>query len=100
MPPGEARASREADRAATGGWHGENRSSVIDERTSRHAGSSISQRLRMRIEQVFGSGKTIGGLRRTRLRDLARTRFGAYLVPPAHHESAVTVSRRVEQPPV
>jgi hypothetical protein len=24
MPPGEARASREADRAANGGWHGEN----------------------------------------------------------------------------
>jgi hypothetical protein len=34
----------------------------------------------MRIEQVFVCGKTIGGLRRTRLRGLARTRFGAYLV--------------------
>jgi transposase len=56
-----------------------NRRSAIDARTTRHVGSSISQRLRMRIEQVFGWGKTIGGLRRTRLRGLARTQFGNYL---------------------
>jgi len=41
------------------------------------------QRSRMRIEQVFGWGKTMGGLRRTRPRGLARTRFGTYLVAAA-----------------
>jgi hypothetical protein len=35
MPPGEARSSREADRAAKGGWHGENRDRApVDDRCS------------------------------------------------------------------
>jgi IS5 family transposase len=71
-----------------------NRSSAIDERTTRHVGYSISQRLRMRIEQVFGWGKTIGGLRRTRLRGLARTRFGTYLVAAAYNLLRISNLRR------
>lgn len=71
-----------------------NRRSAIDPRTTRHVGYSISQRLRMRIEQVFGWGKTIGGLRRTRLRGLARTRFGTYLVGAAYNLLRITNLRR------
>jgi IS5 family transposase len=70
------------------------RRSAIDHRTTRHIGYSVSQRLRMRIEQVFGWGKTIGGLRRTRLRGLARTRFGTYLVGAAYNLLRITNLRR------
>src|SRR5688572_31698070 len=71
-----------------------NRRSAIDARTTRHVGYSISQRLRMRIEQVFGWGKTIGGLRRTRLRGLARTQFGTYLIGAAYNLLRITNLRR------
>lgn len=70
------------------------RRSAIDHRTTRHVGYSISQRLRMRIEQVFGWGKTIGGLKRTRVRGLARTRFGTYLVGTAYNLLRITNLRR------
>jgi hypothetical protein len=71
-----------------------NRSSAIDRRTTRHVGDSISQRLRMRIEQVFGWGKTIGGLRRTRLRGLARSRFGTCLMAAAYNLLRISNLRR------
>jgi hypothetical protein len=48
----------------------------------------------MRIEQVFGWGKTIGGLRRTRLRGLARTRFGTYLVAATYDLLRISNLRR------
>jgi hypothetical protein len=48
----------------------------------------------MRIEQVFGWGKTIGGLRRTRLPGLARTRFGTYLVAAAYNLLRISNLRR------
>lgn len=66
------------------------RRSAIDQRTTRHVGYLISQRIRMRIEQVFGWGKTIGGLKRTRVRGLARTRFGTYLVGAAYNLLRIT----------
>jgi transposase len=71
-----------------------NRRSAIDARTTRHAGYSISQRLRMRIEQVFGWGKTIGGMRRTRLRGIARTQFATYLIGAAYNLLRITNLRR------
>jgi transposase len=71
-----------------------NRRSAIDRRTTRHEGYSISQRLRMRIEQVFGWGKSIGGLRRTRVRGLSRTQFGTYLVGAAYNLLRITNLRR------
>jgi len=37
--------------------------SAIDGRTTRHAGYEISQRKRKLVEEGFGWGKTIGGLR-------------------------------------
>ena len=48
------------------------RSSAIDGRTSRHAGYVISQRLRKRVEEIFGWIKTVGHLRKTRYRGQER----------------------------
>lgn len=70
------------------------RRSAIDQRTTRHDGYSISQRLRMRIEQVFGWAKTIGGLRRTRYRGVARTQFLTYLVGATYNLIRITNLRR------
>src|SRR5215211_4237625 len=70
------------------------RRSAIDERTTRHDGYAISQRLRMRIEQVFGWAKTIGGLRRTRYRGVARTQFLTYLVAATYNLVRITNLRR------
>ena len=44
--------------------------SAIDGRTTRHAGYSVSQRKRKRIEEVFGWLKTVGMLRKTRHRGI------------------------------
>jgi transposase len=46
--------------------------SALDGRTARHAGYAISQRKRKRIEEVFGWLKTVGMLRKTRLRGLLK----------------------------
>jgi transposase len=42
--------------------------SAVDGRTTRHEGYAVSQRIRKRIEEVFGWGKTVGPLARTMLR--------------------------------
>jgi transposase len=49
--------------------------SAIDERTTRHEGYAVSQVIRKRIEEVFGWGKTVGPLRKTKLRGIARVGF-------------------------
>jgi len=49
-----------------------NRASAIDQRTTRHAGYLISQRKRKRVEEIFGWLKTVGVLRKTRHRGMAR----------------------------
>ena len=46
------------------------RGTHIDARTSRHAGYLLSQKIRKRIEEVFGWIKTVGTLSRTRHRGL------------------------------
>lgn len=45
-----------------------NRSSAIDGRTTRHAGYEVSQRKRKRVEEIFGWMKTVGVLRKVKLR--------------------------------
>ena len=45
-----------------------NSGSTIDARTSRHPGYEVSQRVRKRIEEIFGWLKTVGGLSKTRYR--------------------------------
>jgi transposase len=48
------------------------RRSAIDGRTTRHSGYMISQRIRKRIEEVFGWAKTVAGLRKMRHRGLPK----------------------------
>ncbi len=61
------------------------RRSAIDGRTTCRAGYGVSLRLRMRIEEIFGWMKTVGNFARTKLRGLARTQHGAYLVASAYN---------------
>ena len=70
--------------------HMKGRRSAIDERTTRHAGYAISQVIRKRVEEIFGWFKTVGGLRRTRFRGVARTQLAAYLVGAAYNLIRVT----------
>ncbi len=62
------------------------RRSAIDGRTTRHQGYRISQRIRMRIEQIFGWIKSVAGLRRTRFRGKRKTQHAAYMVGAAYFE--------------
>jgi len=48
------------------------RRSAIDRRTTRHPGYAASQRIRKRIEEAFGWIKTVAGMRKTKLRGLAK----------------------------
>jgi transposase len=48
------------------------RSSAIDGRTTRHPGYAVSQRKRKCVEEIFGWMKTVGLLRKTRYRGVAR----------------------------
>jgi transposase len=49
--------------------------SALDGRTTRHAGYALSQRIRKRIEEAFGWGKTVGTAAKTMLRGTARVGF-------------------------
>jgi transposase len=62
-----------------------NRRSAIDGRTTRHAGYAVSQRIRKRVEEIFGWLKTVGGFRRTRYRGRERTGLAGYLVATAYN---------------
>ena len=44
----------------------------LDERTTNGPGYQTSQRIRKRVEEIFGWMKTVGGLRRTRYRGTER----------------------------
>jgi transposase len=46
--------------------------SAIDGRTTRHSGYEVSQKIRKRIEEVFGWGKQVGLLRQFKVRGLER----------------------------
>ena len=47
-----------------------NRSSAIDQRTTRQAGYEVSQRKRKRVEQSFGWMKMVGALKKVKLRGI------------------------------
>lgn len=57
----------------------------LDGRTTRSQGYAVSLRVRKRVEEIFGWMKTVGGLRRSRYRGLARTQGWAYLVASAYN---------------
>lgn len=58
---------------------------AIDARTTRHPGYAISQRIRKRVEEIFGWTKTTGLFRKTRFRGLARTDFASRMVGTAYN---------------
>lgn len=61
------------------------RRSAIDARTTRHPGYAVSQRIRKRIEEVFGWDKTVAGLRKTRFRGPERTNWWFVLSQAAYN---------------
>jgi transposase len=65
--------------------HMNRRRSAVDQRTTRHAGYAVSQRIRRRIESIFGWMKTTGGFARTRVRGIARTQLAAQFVGAAYN---------------
>jgi IS5 family transposase len=60
------------------------RRSAVDGRTVRDAGYEISQRIRKRVEEIFGWTKTVASFRKTRFRGQARTQLTAHLVAAAY----------------
>ncbi len=52
----------------------------LDARTTTQAGYAVSQRIRKRVEEIFGWMKTVGGLRRSRYLGLERTQAWGYFV--------------------
>ncbi len=52
----------------------------LDGRTTTRSGYQTSQRIRKRVEEIFGWIKTIGGLRRSRYLGIERTQAAAYFV--------------------
>lgn len=59
--------------------------SAIDGRTTRHPGYPISQRVRKRVEEIFGWMKTVGNFRKTRFKGRDRTELASYLVGAAYN---------------
>jgi hypothetical protein len=59
------------------------RRAAIDGRTTRHPGYAASQRIRKRIEEVFGWTKSSAGHRKTKFRGLPRVRFAFTLTAAA-----------------
>jgi hypothetical protein len=59
--------------------------SALDGRTTRHLGYQISQRVRKRVEEVFGWMKSVGGFRRTRFKGRDRTQLAAWFVGAAYN---------------
>jgi transposase len=61
------------------------RRSAIDGRTTSHAGYKVSQRLRKRVEEIFGWVKTVGGGRKLRYIGLERNRLWAGLTATGYN---------------
>ena len=59
--------------------------SAIDARTTRHTGYGLSQRVRKRVEEIFGWMKSTGGFRKTRFKGIRRTQLAAWLVGTAYN---------------
>ena len=72
------------------------RRSAIDRRTTRHPGYAASQRIRKRIEEAFGWIKTVAGLRKTKLRGLARVDWAFTFAAAAYN--LVRLPRLLEAP--
>lgn len=76
--------------------HINKRWSAVDGRTTRWPGYAISLIKRRLIEQGFGWAKSVGGLRRTRLRGIRKTQVLAHLVGAAYN--LLRIARLIPQP--
>jgi transposase len=61
------------------------KSSKLDGRTTRHTGYQTSQRIRKRVEEIFGWVKTVGGGRKLRYRGMERNRLWWELTAAAYN---------------
>jgi transposase len=61
------------------------RGSMIDGRTTNHPGYVVAQKIRKRVEEIFGWMKTIGNFRKTRYRGRELTQMAGYLVGAAYN---------------
>lgn len=59
--------------------------SQIDGRTTRHPGYAMSQRVRKRVEEIFGWWKTVAGGRKLRFKGAARNQLHAEIVVSAYN---------------
>lgn len=59
-------------------------STIIDGRTKRHPGYQQSQRIRKRVEEIFGWIKTVGGGRKLRYKGIDRNQFWMELTVAAY----------------
>ena len=65
--------------------HGVRRRSAVDLRTTRHPGYAISQRIRKRIEEIFGWTKSAAGMRQTKFRGIERVGWAFSLAAAAYN---------------
>lgn len=81
------------------------KTSKVDGRTIRHAGYQASQRIRKRVEEIFGWIKTIGGGRKLRYKGVERNRLWWELTAAAYDllriaKIALTMATKGEACPV
>jgi hypothetical protein len=70
--------------------------SCIDARTTRHKGYQVSQRVRKRVEEIFGWAKTVGNFRKTRFVGLDKAQLAAYFVGAEYN--LVRIAKLTEEP--
>jgi transposase len=58
---------------------------IVDQRTTRHEGYKVSQRIRKRVEEIFGWIKTVGGGRKLRYKGVARNQIWAEMAAAAYN---------------
>ena len=61
------------------------RKTNLDKRTTNHWGYATSQRIRKRIEEIFGWTKTVGNFKKTRFKGIIKTQLAAYFLGAAYN---------------
>jgi transposase len=70
--------------------------SAIDGRTARPGGYVVSQRIRKRVEEIFGWTKTVGNFRKTRLIGLAKNKLAGFMTGAAYN--LLRIAKRLPLP--
>ena len=79
--------------------------SIVDGRTTRHSGYQVSQRIRKRVEEIFGWDKTVAGGRKLRYKGVKRNSLWWELTAAAYNllrmaKIAMAQATKVEPCPV